>query len=211
MEMPPPVDKPPAIDVPPEAPAAVPFICTELLGLGVAGQWWPTFEAMMDTAHWEYRSVQMAYVDTWAMPNSAAWQALVQSPCATGAATPDRVLLIVFSTTLNTQQEYVTNTSAAVATIKMKYPGVKRIELLTTLRSPNNQLCAGKDPNTIVPAAVDAALAAVAKASVGGEVVVGPKIAVTDCAWWMGATTTLTGAGPMGVGQLYADYYKDHL
>lgn len=210
MDTPPAMDKPPVMDAPMEMATPVPFTCNHVIGLGVVGQWWPSFESMMDNARWQYVSVMAAYVESWVDPNNMVWQTAVASSCATRSATPDRVLFVAFDPNLTTQMAFQTSTTAAVATIRKKFPTVKRIELLSTVRSPKNQLCPGADPGTVVPAYVDAALAAVATAS-GGDVVVGPKIEVTSCSWWGAMTTALAGTGPAGVGALYADYYKSHL
>lgn len=209
----PPVDKPAPADTAIETAQPAPFTCNYLLGLHVAGQWWPTFEAMMDGSRWQYVSIPQAYVDSWGNPDSMAWQTAVmspQSPCATRSANPDRVLLIAFSPTLGNAL-FQFNTALAIAAIRTKFPGVKRIEFLTTLRSPNNAPCPGRDVNTSVPSYVDTGLAAVAGGQKGGDVVVGPKIEVANCNWFDATTTDLQGSSPMSVGELYARYYKDHL
>jgi hypothetical protein len=109
--------------------------------------------------------------------------------------------------------QFQTSINATITNIKAKYAGVKHIELLSTLRSPNNQMCPGAAPLTVVPANLDAALKAVADAS-AGMVTVGPKIAVPDCASWdmtpMPSADLLAAAIPV-VAQSYVDYYKDHL
>jgi hypothetical protein len=67
--------------------------------------------------------------------------------------------------------------------------------------------------NTAVPSYVDTGLAAVAAGQGGETVAVGPKIEVANCNWFDATTTDLNplSPGPMGVGELYAKYYKDHL
>jgi hypothetical protein len=214
------------MDVAPDLPVAqdlrsedaptppAPFVCNHVMGGAVLGQWFPSFEAKMDTTHWQELFGTGASIETWAMANSALWGGAVMSPCTTGSTRPDRVLLIVYSSTLTTQLQYVTDINSTITNIKTKYPGVKHIELLATLRGPNNpQMCQGAVALTVVPAYVDAALKAVADAS-AGMVTVGPKIAVPDCASWdnqpMPSADLTTAAIPV-VGQLYVDYYKDHL
>ncbi|HVR61855.1 MAG TPA: hypothetical protein VMU50_08140 [Polyangia bacterium] len=192
------------------APAAGgPFQCSEMIGLWVMSQWWGAFEKGVDTAAWQYIFVHHGYLEGWADPANAYWKTAVISPCGQNSATPDRVIFLPFSLTLNTGEAWQTNISKVVDNIKMKFPGVKRIELISTIRNPMNQPCANdKDPNIVVPQYVDDAIKAVADAS-GGLVTVGPKIEVGACSWW-GGGTDLTGAGNTGVGQLYAAYYKDH-
>jgi hypothetical protein len=175
----------------------------------VASQWWPTFEKGVDGSKWEFMFQHHGYLEMFADPASPYWGNAVSSKCAMDAATPDRVVFLPFSLSLNTMDEWVTNLNMVVETMKGKFPGVKRIELMTTLRSPGNMPCANDmDPNTVVPAYVDDAIQQVADAS-GGLVTVGPKIELTTCAWWAGGTD-LTGAGNTGAGQLLATYYQTH-
>ena len=185
------------------------FECTEVIGLWVASQWWDSFEKGVDTAHWEFMFQHHGYLELFADPASPFWANEVSSKCTTADATPDRVVFLPFSLTLMTLDDWVKNLTQVVATMKAKYAGVKRIELMTTLRGPMNMPCANDtDPNTVVPAYVDQAIQMVADAS-GGLVAVGPKIELTSCDWWAGGTD-LTGAGNTGAGQLLAQHYQTH-
>jgi hypothetical protein len=149
------------------------------------------------------------YLEMFADPASPYWNNAVSSKCSTSAATPDRIVFLPFSLSLSTLDEWVTNLTKVVATMKEKFPGVQRIELMTTLRSPGNMPCANdNDPNVIVPAYVDQAIQMVADAS-GGLATVGPKIELPSCSWWAGGTD-LTGAGNTGAGQLLSTYYQTH-
>ena len=185
------------------------FDCTEVIGLWVASQWWDSFEKGVDNAHWEFTFQHHGYLEMFADPASPFWANAVSSKCTTNAATPDRVVFLPFSLTLATLDDWSTNLTKVVETMKTKFPGVKRIELMTTLRGPGNMPCANDtDPNTIVPPYVDQAIQMVADAS-GGLVSVGPKIELASCDWWAGGTD-LTGAGNTGAGQLLATYYQTH-
>jgi hypothetical protein len=185
------------------------FVCTELIGLWVASQWWSTFEKGVDGTKWEFMFQHHGYLEMFADPASPYWNNAVTSQCAMSPKTPDRIVFLPFSLSLNTMDEWVTNLTKVVETLKAKFPGVQRIELMTTLRSPMNMPCANdNDPNTVVPPYVDAAIQQVADAS-GGLVTVGPKIELTSCSWWAGGTD-LTGAGNTGAGQLLATYYQTH-
>jgi hypothetical protein len=194
----------------PDGPTAIgPFTCNEMIGLWVMSQWYGSFEKGVDNAAWQYTFVHHGYLEMWADPASAYWKTGINSKCTAGSATPDRVIFLPFSLSLKTLDEWQTNLAKVVDNIKTKFVGVKRIEIISTIRSPDNQLCANdKDPGTVVPDYVDQAIQATAAQS-GGLVVVGPKIAVKDCSWWAGGTD-LTGAGNTGVGQLYSDFYKSN-
>jgi hypothetical protein len=201
-----PSDHPDVQPMPDVAPM-IPFQCNELIGPSVVNQWGPSFELAMGSLTWQRLAATAAYLEKWADPAAAVWNTPLISPCAAGSTNPDRVLLIAFSTTLNTLEGYRTNITRAIGTIQMKYPGVKRIEVLTTLRAAGNTQCPGKDSITVVPAYVDDAIQAVADA-MPGLVTVGPKIEVADCADWSVAGATLVGNGPATVGAAYATYYK---
>jgi len=188
---------------------AGPFACSEMIGLWVMSQWWSTFESGVDNAAWQYIFVHHGYLEQWADPASPYWATKTISPCAANPEGPDRVIFLPFSLTLKTGPEWQAQLSKVVDLIKTKFKSVKRIEFITTLRSPGNQPCPNdNDPNVVVPAYVDQAIQNVADAS-GGVVTVGPKIEVADCKWWTGGTD-LTGEGNTGVGRLYVAYYKNH-
>ena len=108
-----------------------------------------------------------------------------------------------------TQAEWRQGITQAVNTIKAKYPGLKRMDLVTQIRGPNNMLCptpptAGE--TIAVPAAQDAAMAEVA-AAFPGFVFVGPKVSAHACSEFVGGGPHLTAAGNMANVQPLADYF----
>ncbi|HET6284088.1 MAG TPA: hypothetical protein VFH73_24235, partial [Polyangia bacterium] len=153
-----------------------PFACSEMIGLWVMSQWWGSFEKGVNNAAWQYIFVHHGYLETWADPSSAFWTTKVISPCPAGADHPDRVIFLPFSLSLKTLDEWRGNLTKVVDAIKTRFAGVRRIEFISTLRSPQNQSCPNdNDPNVVVPAYVDEAIQNVADRS-GGLVTVGPKI-----------------------------------
>jgi hypothetical protein len=186
------------------------FACTELIGLWVASQWWPTFyKDISAPTHWEFMFQHHGYLELFADPTSAFWSNPIASPCPVGSKTPDRIVFLPFSLTLSTLTDFQTQLVKLVQTITGKYPSVKRIELITTIRTPGNMVCPNDmDPGIVVPAYVDQAIQNVADAS-NGLVTVGPKIEAQSCDWFA-AGTDLTAAGNTGVGMLYASYYNTH-
>ena len=188
-------------------PSAGPFSCTLVLGLFTTSQWFngtdpggasKTFlqQDGIDAKKWEGKTQKYSYVEKWADPTNSVWNAAVAGPCATNATSPDRVVFVGFSPYAPaTDQDYAkyhpggadqasweTTLKMAVATIKMKFPSVKEIDILTLGRAPGNVLCSNNnDVDTIIPAFEDAAFDAVAAAS-DGFVKVGPKYYVPDCA-----------------------------
>jgi hypothetical protein len=183
---------------------AGPFTCTLVVGLFTTSQW---FSGMMpggasktflmdgvDATKWEGKQTKYAYIEKWEDPTNAVWSLALTNPCATNSATPDRVVFVGFSPAIPADQDYAmysklstnqmdweTLLNGVIATIKMKYPSAKEIDILTMGRAPNNMLCSNNnDVDTIIQPYEDAAYEAVAAAS-GGFVVVGPKYYVPDC------------------------------
>jgi hypothetical protein len=186
------------------AAGAGPFTCTLVVGLFTTSQW---FSGMMpggasktflmdgvDATKWEGKQTKYAYIEKWEDPTNAVWSLALTNPCATNSATPDRVVFVGFSPGIPADQDYAmysklsTNQmdwemllNGVIATIKMKYPSAKEVDILTMGRAPNNMLCSNNnDVDTIIQPYEDAAYEAVAAAS-GGFVVVGPKYYVPDC------------------------------
>ncbi len=173
---------------------AGPFTCNLVLGLFTTSQWFngtnpggATKTFLMDgvdMTRWESKTQKYSYVEKWISPTSSLWSLNLNNPCASNSTTPDRVIFVGFSpdTTQGKSQagwEMVLN--SVIATIEMKYPSAKEIDILTMGRAPNNMLCPNNsDAETIIPAYEDAAYQAVADAS-GGLIVVGPTYYVPDC------------------------------
>jgi hypothetical protein len=173
----------------------VPFTCNLVLGLFTTSQWFngtnpggasKTFLMDgVDSTRWESKTQKYSYVEKWIPSNSALWNLPFNNACASDSATPDRVIFVGFSpssTEGKTEAGWEMLLNEVIATIKMKYPSAKEIDILTMGRAPNNVLCSNNnDVDTIIPAYEDAAYDAVAAAS-GGFIVVGPKYYVPDCA-----------------------------
>jgi hypothetical protein len=206
--------------------AAGPFTCNLVLGLFTTSQWFngtnpggATKDFLMDgvdTTKWESKTLKYSYIEKWIPANSTNWNLTTNNPCAVNSTMPDRVVFVGFSpgTTANdqTQAGWVTLLNQMIATIRMKYPSVKQIDMLTMGRAPNNMLCANNnDVWTVVPAYEDAAYAAVAAASTSFPVVVGPKYFVPDCnSYEFANDTDYTIAGSNAISLQLATYYMAH-
>src|SRR5712691_12060158 len=76
------------------AEASDDFVCTELLGVSVTGDWFGAgFESGIDGSRWQARSRSHAFVELWADPASDLWTLPPQSPCTQRSDDPDRVIL----------------------------------------------------------------------------------------------------------------------
>jgi hypothetical protein len=206
--------------------AAGPFTCNLVLGLFTTSQWFngtnpggATKDFLMDgvdATKWESKTLKYSYIEKWIPANSTNWNLTTNNPCAVNSTMPDRVVFVGFSpgtTSMDqTQAGWETLLNGMIATIRMKYPSVKEIDLLTMGRAPNNTLCANNnDVWTVIPAYEDAAYAAVAAASTTFPIVVGPKYYVPDCnSYEFANDTDYTVAGSNAIAQQLATYYAAH-
>jgi hypothetical protein len=187
------------------ATSAGPFTCNLVIGLFTTSQW---FSGMMpggasktflmdgvDATRWEGKQTKYAYIEKWLDPTNSVWSLPLTNPCTTNSGTPDRIVFVGFSPGIPADQDYQMYSSestteagwvmllnSVIATIKMKYPSVKEIDILTMGRAPNNVLCSdNNDVDTIIEPYEDAAYQEVAADS-NGFIIVGPKYYVPDCA-----------------------------
>ena len=190
--------------------ASGPFVCNQVTGGKLTYEWFAAgFENVVDNKRWQAKWREDAYVEQWADPQSSFWTAQIDSACVNSTTAPDRVVFGTVSFKYKTQTEWRQGITQAVNTIKSKYPGLKRMDLVTQIRGPNNMLCptpptAGE--TIAVPPEQDAAMAEVA-AAFPGFVFVGPKVQAHSCSEFVGGGPHLTTAGNMANVQPLADYF----
>src|SRR5262245_44828412 len=100
-----------------------------------------------------------------------------------------------------TQPQWVTQVTGAINTLKAKYPGLKRIDLMTVIRGPGNALCPtppATGETIVIPPELDAALAAAAT-KFPNFVFAAPKFEAPNCAAFSGGGPHLTPAGNTAV------------
>jgi len=194
------------------------FVCNQVTAMTLTREWYQAgFEQSAGIAddRWQLKARQSGYITEWSNPNSEFWNEPAQSPCANGSASPDHVVLTVLSWTppcCATQAEWETQVGKAVTTLKSKYAGLKRIDLMTVVRGPGNQGCpapAARGEYIAMPQEFDAALAGVA-AKFPGLVFVGPKIESPSCAAFVGGGPHLTKEGNAEVAKAIAAYFVNH-
>jgi hypothetical protein len=188
------------------------FTCNQVTAMTLTAEWYNAgFESNggIVNGRWQLKAMEHGYITEWANPNSTFWQTPITSPCTQQSASPDRIVLTVLSWTITTQAEWETQIGLAIDDFKTKYPGVRRIDLITVIRGPGNMLCptppaAGE--TIALPAALDAAIAAVA-ARMPGFVFAGPKFEAPNCAAFSGGGPHLTSAGNMNMARMIATYF----
>jgi ketosteroid isomerase-like protein len=187
------------------AQASDDFVCTEVLGVSVTGDWFGAgFESGIDGSRWQARSRSHAFVELWADPASDLWALPPQSACTKRSDDPDRVIFTAVNWEWKTREEWESRLEGAVATIRAKRPGARRIELMTMLRGPGNQTCGSE--MTVVQPYVDEAIAAVV-ARHPRLVFAAPKVFLKTCAPFLNGGPHYTDAGMAVV----ADAYREQL
>jgi len=182
------------------------FVCTQIIGVSVTGDWFGAgFEDGIDGSRWQALWRPRAFVELWADPTSELWNLKPQSPCSQRSDNPDRVIFTGVNWEYKTREAWQEKLSDVVKRIQKKYPGVRRIDLLTMLRGPGNRTC-GSDM-TVVEPYVDEAVAAVAARS-PGLVFVGPKVEAESCDVFTKGGPHYTDAGMAAVARLYRDQLR---
>ncbi len=191
------------------------FRCSQVTAMTLTREW---FEAGFEQNpgivddRWQLKARQSGYITEWANPNSDFWDHPPQSPCANGSASPDRVVLTVLSwrpACCTTQPQWEAVVDAAVTTLRAKYADLKRIDLMTVIRGPNNKECplpVAANEYIAMPAELDAGLAAAA-AKFPNLVFVAPKFEAPSCAAFNGGGPHLTKAGNAEVARSISAYF----
>jgi hypothetical protein len=190
------------------------FSCTQFMGPNVTGEWFAAgFEKQVNGDRFQVKAPHRSFVEDWANPNHAVWRETGCdggfSPCETrskcaGAAGPDRIVFVTQTGNyLGTPQKaWEASITAAIKTIKAKYPTVTHVELMTFVRGPGNKSCGTE---TTVAPALDMAHAALAAAS-GGTITAAPRFEVPRCDYFSGAPH-MNAEGNRFVGEMIGKHY----
>jgi hypothetical protein len=179
------------------------FECTQVMGVSVTGDWFGAgFEDGLDGERWQALWRSHAFVEQWADPASDVWTMKPRSPCARRSDDPDRVIFTGVNWEYKTREAWQEKLRAVVETIRIKYPGVKRIDLLTMLRGPGNRTCGSE--MTVVAPYVDEAVRAVV-AGHPGLVFAGPQVETGSCDVFTKGGPHFTDAGMATVARLYRE------
>jgi hypothetical protein len=187
------------------APTSSGYRCTAVLGLAVTSEWYRAgFENLVEDERWQAITKPHTFVDNWGDPEHAVWKELPQSPCAERWTDPDRVLFFAANYKFTTEEEWDRALDAAVRTLRTKYPGARRIELLSMVRTPGNVSC-GSEKGIVGPL-VDAAITR-ASARSSELVAAGPRFEVRTCDDLEKGGPHFTKAGGAAVAGLIAEHY----
>jgi hypothetical protein len=187
------------------APAKETFVCTEILGVSVTGDWYGGgFETGVDERRFQAITRKHAFIELWGDPKNEIWAVPVTSPCAQRSRNPDRVVFTGVNWQMKDADSWTAAFTKAVEAIKLKRPGVARIELMTMLRAPGNQSCG--DYRTVVEPYIDEAIARVV-ARYPTLVQAAPRFEAPTCAVFTKGGPHYTNAGIADVAKVYAAHY----
>jgi hypothetical protein len=193
---------------PPEGPDTASYSCTLMFGINATQEWWTQgFETMVDNAKWELTKVHSGFIELWADPNNGIWKTGLNSPCATNAMTPDRIIFVALNFDFTTLEQWLPPMMATAKNLRMKYPSAKRIELGTFVRAPGNKPCpqAPAKRSTIQPAEDQAIEMVVATDPTIFKVA--PKFEAKDCKEFSGNPPHPSAAGGAAWAKMAAAYY----
>jgi hypothetical protein len=174
------------------------------IGAYLSMEWYNAgFEDKVDDDKWQLKWHHHGYVTEWRKadspfwgdtgdPNNDAQGSPIQSKCTTNSDKPDRIVFLVIDWEIETEEVWVAGLKEMVANVKAKYPSVKRLDLMTMVRCPNNMMCnpnadygpganpvAGRQDCYVTPEE-DAAIAKVI-ADDPSFVAAGPKPQMAEC------------------------------
>jgi hypothetical protein len=158
------------------------FVCSWVLGIHTTAEWFMAgFENVVDPARWQVSGIEMAQFD-WAKPDSPLWNSPITSPCATNSKTPDRIVFTGVDGTSTTAAQFLPQYVSVVNIIKMRFPSVERIDLMTTARAPGDIECvnAQRPASSYIQPGQDEAIA-MTVAMFPGFVFATPKWEVASC------------------------------
>jgi hypothetical protein len=195
-----------------EPPATAPdaYSCTLVLGVKETGEWFNAgFESIVENGRWEVVPIHNGHLELWADPQNGMWSLKPDSPCASNAAAPDRVIFCGVNYDYTTTAEFVPRYTAVIENIKARYPSVKRVDVMTLVRSVGNVPCPGTlSEKTWIRPAQDQSIAMVT-AAYPGFVFASPRFEVRSCADFA-MPPHFTGAAAMAAARTIGAFYSTH-
>jgi hypothetical protein len=206
-----------------------PFSCSTYIGAALSSEWWGQgFETIIDNTKWQLKWHHHGFVEAWGDPASPFWGdtgdpndpnggSPYVSACTQNSKTPDRVVFLAMDWVLLTEQDWIAWLEKDLTAIKLKYPGVRWIDIMPTVRCPNNRMC---NPNAkpgpgandgagpedcYIPPFEDSAIAKVV-AGHADSVGLGPIVMATMCNGGNGGH--LTGADNKLAATAIGNFYK---
>jgi hypothetical protein len=165
----------------------------------------------LDTARFELKAGATPgnyYTENWTDPNDPAWSVPVVSPCAASSDNPDRVIYVAVEWNFTTAAEWQTAIDGVIATFKAKYSNLKRFDIMTMLRAPNNMVCPNGISRQVVAPFIDQAIQTEAQAN-PTFVGVAPPFYVPDCSDFLPNSEHIQPMDYGAVAKVLQDYYAN--
>jgi hypothetical protein len=178
-----------------------------VLGIHTTQEWFLAgFTNVVDKTKWECSGIEMAQFN-WANAGYGGWGAAPLNPCATNAKTPDRIVFTGVDSASTTVAQFLPQYVSVINIIKMKFPSVKRVDLMTLARAPGDKECIGANrsgSSWIKPAQDDAI--AMTVAMFPGFVFALPKWEVQACSDF-GLCPHISAAANMTLAKTMGEYF----
>ena len=196
-------------------PPASGFTCNTVLGIDSTNEWFSGgFENEVPNAKWQIIYHHPGYISDWADTSDAVWSQAASSACSMNSDNPERVIFNAFADPSDSSYQaaagWVSGMVKVVENLKKKYSHLKRVDLLTVTRGPNNMVCSGDSQMfSMIPAYVDSAMSMVA-AMYPGLVTVAPPFYAPSCDDFDSSMKPphLSTTGKPIIAKLYGDYYS---
>jgi hypothetical protein len=134
------------------------FTCNLLVGPSPLGQWFRagflTYPGI-DATKWEAIVKSESYIPAWSPPGAAIWNTPLDGTqkCAENSTMPDRVIFHATQWAAMPVATWEMHFSGIVENIRMKWPSVKRIELMLSTVGPGDMPCQGGATEQFIQAA----------------------------------------------------------
>ena len=186
------------------------FTCNQVIGIDSTSEWFTSgFENQVPNDKWQIIYHHPGYVENWANDDDEVWGLSPTSACTMNTKNPDRVIFNIYSETLKDKASLVIAINQAIQNFKTAYSNLKRIDILTMTRSPDNMPCQAGQNGAVVAQYVDDAVAEVVAASTGApQLVASPKFKAMDCSIFKDGGPHFTDAGKPVAAKIYGDYYS---
>jgi hypothetical protein len=193
-----------------DARASESYVCSLILGIATTSEWFGGFEKIVENARWELKFQDSAHLEKWADPANAVWSLPITSSCARNADAPDRVVFMGTNYDYDTVELFLPKYVAVLDNIRVKYPTVRRLDVMTYTRAPGNKECVGanRSADSYIKPAQDQAIAMFAAMN-PGLVFPAPKWEVQSCADF-GLCPHLTGPANAVISKTIGTYFLAH-
>jgi hypothetical protein len=183
------------------------FECSQVIGFSQTAEWYTGgFESAVDGGRWQLLWRSGANIDFWADPDYEGWSQPIVSPCASGSASPDRVVLTISGNLQSDPGWWANQIRAVVATLRDKYPRARQILLQPVVGGPGHAECMFQ--SQLVRASsnhpvIDQAIALVA----ADDVAAGASPEVRSCGDYRDSVGHLATEAHQSIGQSIGRFY----